>query len=180
MKHLIVSAAASGLGKTLLCCELISRASSQGMRVLCCKLSRGGHAPPGVQEGPGREGTDTWRYCRAGAARAVVAGFQDPAELGSLVREIPGNEDLVIWESNTVASYTALEADCLVYIRSDAVSSPKDPRLAEKADFVLEGPLDSSSARCAAIEIMRAPMFRKFHGEGMEANRCPAFRNTTE
>lgn len=180
MKHLIVSAAASGLGKTLLCCELISRASSQGMKVLCCKLSRGGHAPHGVQEGPGREGTDTWRYCRAGATRTVVAGFLDSAELGSLVREIPGNEDLVIWESNTVASSAALDADYLVYIRSEGVSSPKDPGLAEKADFVLEGPLDASSAHRAALVIMQESVLRKDRGEGAEAIRCPAFRNTTE
>ncbi len=168
MKHLIVSAAASGLGKTLLCCELISSASSKGMRVLCCKLSRGGHAPYGVQEGPGREGTDTWRYCHAGAARAVVAGFLDPAELGPLLLGIPRDEDLVIWESNSAASSPALDADYLVYIRSEGVSSPKDPGLAEKADLVLEGPLDSMSAHGAASQIIVAPVLGKVHGEGSE------------
>ena len=169
MKHLIVSAAASGLGKTLLCCEVISRASEQGMKVFCCKLSRGGHAPAGVQEGPGREGTDTWRYCRSGAARAVVAGFDDPAELGSLLPGLPGDEDLAIWESNTAASSPALDAYYLVYIRSEGVYSPKNPDLAGKADLVLEGPLDHASAHGAASQIIAAIFPGKVRGKGSEA-----------
>lgn len=147
--NVIVSAAASGLGKTLLCCAIARRAADAGLSCLCCKLSRGGHVPAGVHEGPGREGSDTWRFIGAGASRAVVAGYSEPAELPGLIRGIRVTEDLAVWESNSAAS--VIDADCLVYIRScDPGIAPKDPELARKADLLLDGPVDESSAALAA------------------------------
>jgi hypothetical protein len=151
LKHVIVSAAASDLGKTTVCCALLERVTRAGMTALCCKLSRGGHGPAGIFEGPGREGSDTWRFDRAGAARAALVRFSGLDELESLLPGLIGHEDVAVWESNALAS--CLDADCLVYIRGGG-AGPKSPGLAARADLLLDGPLGEEAAREAAAGIM--------------------------
>lgn len=151
MKHVIVSAAASGQGKTTVCCALLERVTSAGMTALCCKLSRGGHGAAGIFEGPGREGSDTWRFDRTGAARVALVRFSGQDELESLLPRLLGHEDVSIWESNALAS--SMDADCLIYIRGGG-AGPKSPGLAARADLLLDGPLGEEAAREAAALIM--------------------------
>jgi len=167
----IVSAACSGMGKTMLCCEIARRAAGAGLSCFCCKLSRGGHAPAGFSEGAGSEGSDTWRYVEAGASRALVAGYSDPSGLAGLVRGLPVTEDLAVWESNSAAS--VIEADCLVYIRSkDSGIISKNPELASGADILLDGPLDATGASIAAdsvFDLVTSGRGRRSRREGRDA-----------
>jgi molybdate transport system regulatory protein len=151
-KNVIIAAACRKLGKTLLAEKLTRVLCDSGLVVNAFKLSRSDRARPGIDAGPGRRGSDTWRLAEAGAASTALVRFSTPGCLASLLTGLDRNAQVVVWESNTLAGM--LYADAKAFISAPG-GGGKNPELASSADLELEGPLTPASASDAASGLQK-------------------------
>ena len=150
MLDLVVASSGRKLGKTLVAQSIIVGLARAGVRVSFAKMRRHAGRALRISSGEGRAGSDTERCLEAGADRSVLVDYDDAAAALRARSSITGDADMAVWETTSLAG--DLSPDLIIYI--DDGSGGKSPELRQKADLLVEGPLNPVQASRIASTAM--------------------------
>jgi molybdate transport system regulatory protein len=147
MKTVSVAAADRKLGKTAVVCRLVRELTGLGHSVSALKLRPMTVQAVRISKGPGREGSDTSRFIKAGAGFSALVDFPDSSLLPDEIERLVPPSDILIMEGGSAVE--TLSPDLIVYIEGGS-GPARHPELADRAGMVLHGPATGDQVARAA------------------------------